>query len=57
MNFKLQTRAASAMDLNSLYERVKKEQVPYDKWQEWLSQRVKEATGGVGEDPEDARGF
>jgi hypothetical protein len=45
------------MDLNSLYERVKKEQVPYDKWQEWLSQRVKEATGGVGEDPEDARGF
>eukprot|EP01122_Echinamoeba_exundans_P012318 TRINITY_DN510_c0_g1_i1.p1 TRINITY_DN510_c0_g1~~TRINITY_DN510_c0_g1_i1.p1 ORF type:complete len:428 (-),score=96.58 TRINITY_DN510_c0_g1_i1:38-1321(-) len=57
MNFKLQTRAASAMDLNSLYERVKKEQVPYDKWQEWLSLRVKEITGGVGEDPEDARGF
>lgn len=57
MNFKLSTQGATSLDLNALYERVKREQVPFDKWQEWITQRLKEFTGGAGEDPEDARGF
>jgi hypothetical protein len=62
LNVKL-TTGNSSLDLNSLYERAKREQIPYEKWQEWLMEKFQAAaaaaaSGSTGPDEEDdLRGF
>jgi hypothetical protein len=57
LNVKLTTGNGS-LDLNTLYERAKRDQIPFDKWQEWLMEKFQQNPAGAGpEEEDDLRGF